>query len=139
MGALNSTLTFELETLSQYRHLIERLQDEIFVERSHIEEQRNSLEIMQSRMDQMERSHQQPSSPTSTQGASKNVPSATVNQIPDLNEPFPDPIWEQHGQSKIKKNQVSEFLKFKCHVLFYIIYKRESSIDCILRDTVDMT
>jgi uncharacterized coiled-coil protein SlyX len=102
MGALNSTLTFELETLSHHRHLIERLQDEIFAQRSQIEEQRNSLEIMQSRMDQMERSHQRQSSPTSTQGASKNVTSAIVNQIPDLKEPFPDSIWEQHGQSKIK-------------------------------------
>jgi uncharacterized coiled-coil protein SlyX len=102
MGALNSTLTFELETLSQHRHLIERLQDEIYAQRSQIEEQRNSLEIMQSRLDQMERNHQQPSTPASTHGASKNVTSATVNQISDLNEPCPDSIWEQQGQSKIK-------------------------------------
>jgi hypothetical protein len=32
MGALNSTLTFELETLSQHMHLIERLQDKIFAQ-----------------------------------------------------------------------------------------------------------
>ena len=70
---------------------------------SQIEEQRSSLEIMQSRMDQMERSHQQPSTLASTQGASENVTSFTVNQIPDLNDPFPDSIWEQHGHSKIKK------------------------------------
>jgi hypothetical protein len=94
MGVLISTLTFELETLSQHRHLIEGLQDEIYAQRSQIEEQRSSLEIMQSWMDQMERNHQQHSTPTSTQGASKNVTSATVNQIPDLNEPCPDPIWE---------------------------------------------
>jgi hypothetical protein len=30
LGAINSTMTFELETLSQHRHLIERLQDEVF-------------------------------------------------------------------------------------------------------------
>jgi hypothetical protein len=30
MGALNSTLKFKLETLSQHRHLIERLQDESY-------------------------------------------------------------------------------------------------------------
>jgi hypothetical protein len=103
MGALNSTLTFELETLSQHMHLIERLQDEIYAQRSQIEEQHSSLEIMQSQMDQMERNHQQPSTPASTQGASKNVTSATVNQILDLNEPCPDSIWEQQGHSKIKK------------------------------------
>jgi hypothetical protein len=37
MGALSSTLTFELETLSQHRHLIERLQDESYAQRSQIE------------------------------------------------------------------------------------------------------
>jgi hypothetical protein len=39
MGAINSTLTFELETLSQHMHLIERLQDEVYAQRSQIEEQ----------------------------------------------------------------------------------------------------
>jgi hypothetical protein len=97
MGALNSTLTFKLETLSQHMHLIERLQDEIFAQRSQIKEKHISLEIMQSRIDQMEICHQQPSSPTRNQGAYNNVPSTTVNQISDLNEPFPDPIWDQHG------------------------------------------
>jgi hypothetical protein len=38
MGAFRSTLTFKLETLSQHRHLIERLQDKIFAQRSQIEE-----------------------------------------------------------------------------------------------------
>jgi chromosome segregation ATPase len=102
MGALKSTLTFELETLSQHQHLIERLQDESYAHRSQIEEKHNSLEIMQSRLDQLERTHQQPSTPESTHGASKNVNSVTVNQIPDLNEPHPDSIWEQQGNSKIK-------------------------------------
>jgi hypothetical protein len=54
MGALSSTLTFELETLSQHRHLIERLQDESYAQRSQIEEQRSSMEIMQRRLDQLE-------------------------------------------------------------------------------------
>jgi hypothetical protein len=66
MGALNSTLTFELETLSQHRHLIERMQDKIFAHRSQIEEQHSYMEILQSQMDQMERNHQQPDNPTST-------------------------------------------------------------------------
>jgi hypothetical protein len=57
---------------------------------------------MQSRLDQLERTHQQPSTLKSTHGASKNVTSATVNQIMDLNEPHPNSIWEQQGQSKIK-------------------------------------
>ena len=91
--------SFELETLSQRKHLIERLQDEIYAQMSQIEEHRNSLEIMQSRLDQMERNHQQPS----THATSKNVTSTTVNQISDLNEPCPNSIWEQQGHSKIKK------------------------------------
>jgi hypothetical protein len=78
------------------------MQDEIYAQRSQIEKQRNSLEIRQSRLDQMEQNHYQPSTPTSTHGASKNVTSATVNQILDLNEPCPDSILEQEGQSKIK-------------------------------------
>jgi len=55
----------------------------------------------------MERSHQKPNGPASTQGASKNLTSATVNQISDLNEPVPDPIWEHLGNSKIKKEPSS--------------------------------
>ena len=54
-------------------------------------------------MDQMERSHQQPNTPKSTQGASKNLNSATINQILELNDPIPDPIWENHGHLKTKK------------------------------------
>ena len=102
MGALSSTLTFELETLSQHRNLIERMQDESYAQRNHIEEQRNSPETMNIRLDHLERTHQQPSTPKSTHGASKNATSATVNQIMDLNEPHPDSICEQQGQSKIK-------------------------------------
>jgi hypothetical protein len=102
MGALNSTLTFELETLSQHKHLIERLQDEIYAQRSQIEEQRISLEIMQNQLDQMEQKNHQPSRPASTHGSSKNVTSTIVNQISSLNKPCSDLIWEQQGQSKIK-------------------------------------
>jgi hypothetical protein len=60
------------------------------------------MEIMQRHLDQLERAQQQPSNPESNQGASKNVNSVTVNQIPDLNEPHPDSIREQQGHSKIK-------------------------------------
>jgi polyhydroxyalkanoate synthesis regulator phasin len=95
LGALSSTLTFELETLSQHRHLIERLQDESYAQRSQIEEQRSSMEIMQRRLDQLERAQQQPSNPESNQGASKNENSVSVNQISDLNEPHPEVIREQ--------------------------------------------
>jgi uncharacterized coiled-coil protein SlyX len=102
MGALSSTLTFKLETLSHQRCLIERLQDEIYAHRSQIEEQHSSMEIMQRRLDHLERTHQQPSTLKITQGASKNVNSVTFNQISDLNEPHPGSIWEQQGHSKIK-------------------------------------
>jgi hypothetical protein len=54
MGALSSTLTFELETLPQHRDLIERLQDESCAQGSQIEEQRNNMEIMQRRLYQLE-------------------------------------------------------------------------------------
>jgi hypothetical protein len=123
MGALNSTLTFELETLSHHRHLIERLQDEIFAQRSQIEEQCSYMEILQSRMDQMERSHQQPNTPTSTQGASKNLTSATVNQIRISTSPYQIQIGSNMDTRRPKRNWVAEFVKFKCHVLFYVIYK----------------
>ena len=102
MGALSATLTFELETLSQHKHLIERIQDEIYSRRRQIEEQHSSMDIMQRRLDQLERAQQQPSNPESNQGASKNENSVTVNQIPDLNEPHPDAIWEQQCHSQIK-------------------------------------
>jgi hypothetical protein len=60
MEAFSSTLTFELETLSQHRHLIERFQDKIFAQRSQIKKQHNYMENMQNQMEQMERNHQQP-------------------------------------------------------------------------------
>jgi len=102
MGALSATLTFELETLSQHRHLIERLQDESYAQRSQIEEHRSCMEILQCHLDHLERTHQQPSIPKSSQGASKNVNLVTVNQISNLNKPHLDLIWEQQGHSKIK-------------------------------------
>jgi hypothetical protein len=93
MGEIISTLNFELETLSQHRHLIERLQDEVFSQRSQIEDQCIQMENMQGCMDQIERNHQQPNTPNNTQEASKTLTSAIVNQFPNLNEPSTDPIW----------------------------------------------
>lgn len=63
LGALSSTLTcstmtFELKTLPQQRHLIERLQDESYAQRSHIEEQPSNMETMQHYLDQLEREQQ---------------------------------------------------------------------------------
>jgi polyhydroxyalkanoate synthesis regulator phasin len=65
VGSPQSTLTFELETLSQHRHLIERLQDESYAQRSQIEEQRSSMETMQRRLDQLEGVQHHPSKPES--------------------------------------------------------------------------
>jgi hypothetical protein len=101
LGALSSTRTFELETLSQHRHMIERLQDESYAQRSQIEEQRNNMEAMQRRLDQLEGVQHQPSKPESQQGASKNENSVSVNQILDLNEPHPEAILE-HQQIKLE-------------------------------------
>ena len=86
---------FELETMSQHRHLIKRLQDESYAQRIQIEEQCSNMEIMQRRLDQLERVHHQPSNPESHQGESKNEKSVSVNQIPNLNEPHPESIMEQ--------------------------------------------
>jgi hypothetical protein len=52
---LISTLMFELKTLSQHMLLIERLQDERYDQRSQIEEHRSNMEIIQCRLDQLER------------------------------------------------------------------------------------
>jgi hypothetical protein len=83
----------------------------------------SQLEIMHGRMDQMERNHQQPNTPANNQGASRNLTSDTVNQVPDLNEPASDPIWEQHGHSRSKRNQVVDPVIFFCYVLFFYIHK----------------
>ena len=67
LGVINSTMNFELENVSQHRHLIERLQDEVFDQRSQIEDQRSQMENMQGPMDQMEINHQQPNTPDNSQ------------------------------------------------------------------------
>jgi hypothetical protein len=54
LGALSSTRNFELETLSQHRHMIERLQDESYAQRIQIEEKCNNMEVMQQCLDQLE-------------------------------------------------------------------------------------
>ena len=101
MGALRSTLTFELESLSQHRHLIERIQDESYAQRSQIEEQCSSMKTMQCLLDHLEGVKHQPSKQESQQGASKNENSVSVNQISNLNEPHPEAILE-HQQIKLE-------------------------------------
>lgn len=107
LGAINSTMTFELETLSQHRHLIERLHDEVFAQRSQIEDQRSQMENMQGCLDQMENNYKKPNTPDNTQEASKNLSTTTVNQVLDLNEPTMDANWEQHEHPEVKKESGS--------------------------------
>jgi uncharacterized coiled-coil protein SlyX len=66
LGVINSTMTFKLETLSQHRHIIERLQDEVFAQRSQIEDQRNHMENLQGHLDQMENNSKHPNTPDNT-------------------------------------------------------------------------
>jgi hypothetical protein len=47
LEAVNAMMTFELETLSQHRHLIERLQDEVFAQLNQIEDQHSEMENLQ--------------------------------------------------------------------------------------------
>ena len=56
-------MTFELETLSQHRDLIERLQDEVFTQRIQIEEQCNQMEKLQGRLEQMEKKNRKSTTP----------------------------------------------------------------------------
>jgi septal ring factor EnvC (AmiA/AmiB activator) len=69
LGALGSTRAFELETLSQHRHMIERLQDESYAQRSQLEEHRTNMEAMQRRLDQLEGVQHHPSKPGRSTGS----------------------------------------------------------------------
>jgi hypothetical protein len=90
LGAIGANRAFELETLSQHRHMIEKLQDESYAQRSQIEDHRMKIETMQRRLEQLEGTQQPPSNPGEQQENSKNAQSNSVNQIPDLNEPHPE-------------------------------------------------
>jgi septal ring factor EnvC (AmiA/AmiB activator) len=94
IGAINVNGAFELETLSQHRHMIEKLQDESYTKRSQLEEHRTKMEAMQRRLDQLEGVQHPPSNPRDQQENSKNEQSASVNQIPDLNEPHLETMLE---------------------------------------------
>jgi hypothetical protein len=90
MGAMSANRAFELETLSQHRFLIGKLQDESDAQRSQIEANRLKIEMLQQRLDQLDVSQAPPSNPGDQQGHSRNVQSNSVNQVPDLNEPLPE-------------------------------------------------
>jgi septal ring factor EnvC (AmiA/AmiB activator) len=101
-GAIGANRAFELETLSQHRHMIEKLQDESYAQRSQLEEHRTKMEAMQRRLDQLEGAQHPPSNPGDQQENSKNEQSTSVNQIPDLNEPHPETMLEIQ-QVKLEK------------------------------------
>jgi len=76
-------------------HLIERLQDESYAQRSQIEEHHSSMDKMQCHLDHIEGVIHHPRKSKSHQGASKNENSVSVNQISDLNEPHLEAIMEK--------------------------------------------
>jgi hypothetical protein len=90
LGAMNANRAFELETLSQHRFLIGKLQDESEAQRSQIEDNRLKMEMLQRRLEQLEGTQAPPSNPGEQQGNSRHAHSNSVNQIPDLNEPHPE-------------------------------------------------
>jgi hypothetical protein len=102
IGAIGTNRAFELETLSQHRHMIENLQDESYAQRSQLEDHRMKMETMQRRLDQLEGVQQPPSNPGEQQENSKNEQSNSVNQIPDLNEPHPETMLDIQ-QVKLEK------------------------------------
>jgi septal ring factor EnvC (AmiA/AmiB activator) len=78
-GAIDANRAFELETLSQHRHMIEKLQDESYAQRSQLEEHRTKMEAMQRILDQLDRAQHTPSNPRDQQENSKNEQLASVN------------------------------------------------------------
>jgi hypothetical protein len=98
-GAINSMVSFELETLSQHRHLIGKLQDEVYAQRSQIED-------LHYRLEQCEKNQRQPSTPTNNGNASRNVSEASVGPIPDLNEPV-EAEWVQKKFQDVKQEPSS--------------------------------
>jgi hypothetical protein len=94
IGAIGTNTAFELETLSQHRHMIEKIQDESYAQRIQLEEHHMKIEAMHRRLDQLEGAQHPPRNPRGQQENSKNEQSSSVNQIPDLNEPHPETMLE---------------------------------------------
>jgi hypothetical protein len=95
VGALSSTVSFVLETLSQHRNLIGQLQDEVYALRSQNEE-------MKFKIEQLEGNHEQSSPAGSSSQESRNESTTSVCPLPDLNEPLAEE-WEKEGMPDIKQ------------------------------------
>jgi hypothetical protein len=61
MGAISANRAFDMETLSQHRFLIGKLQYESDSQRSQIKTNRLQIEILQQRLDQLDESQPPPS------------------------------------------------------------------------------
>jgi hypothetical protein len=90
LGEIGANKAFKLETLSQHRHMIEKLQDERYAQRSQIEDHCMKIETMQRILEQLKGTQQPPRNPGEQQENSKNVHSNSFNQISDLNELHPE-------------------------------------------------
>jgi hypothetical protein len=98
LEVLSANRAFEMETLSQHRFLISKLQDESEAQRSQIVSNQVQIDTLQLRVDQLDDT-QPPTSNTEAQhGYLRNSQSNSINQMPDLNEPLPEfRRYEQHS------------------------------------------
>jgi hypothetical protein len=102
MGAMSTNRAFEMETLSQHRFLISKLQYESDAQRSQIETNHLEIETLQQRLDQLDESQPPISNSDDQQGYSRNVQSNSISQVPDLNEPLPE-FRANMQQTKVEK------------------------------------
>jgi len=70
--AIGTNMAFELEMLSQHRHMIENLQDKSYAQRSQLEGHHMKMETMQMILDQLEGAQQPPSNSGEQQENAKN-------------------------------------------------------------------
>jgi hypothetical protein len=103
LGVLSANQAFEMETLSQHRFLISKLQDESDAQRSQIDANRLQIDTLQHRLDQLDDTQPPTSNSEAQQGYSRNAQSNSINQVPDLNEPLPD-FRRNVQQPKVEKN-----------------------------------
>jgi hypothetical protein len=96
LEALSANRAFEMETLSQHRFLISKLQDESEAQRSQIVANRVQIDTLQLRLDQLDDTQPPTSNTEAQQGYSRNAQSNSINQMPDLNVPLSE--FRRHEQ-----------------------------------------
>jgi hypothetical protein len=98
LEALSANRAFEMETLSQHRSLISKLQDESKAQRSQIVSNQVHIDTLQLRVDHLDDTQPPISNIEAQHGYSSNSQSNSINQMPDLNEPLLEfRRYEQHS------------------------------------------